>query len=94
MRQRDAFKRWWGGAAIGVLTLLILAAGLCCLEQEVMDHHGVPVDLCSMAILISVASLTVGALLLLGLTPTLGRPLLATIHLAVPKPPPRHIRLS
>ena len=94
MRQRDAFKRWWGGAAIGALTLLILAAGFCCLDQDGMDHHGVPMDLCSMAILISVGSLAVGALLLLGLTPTLGRPLLATIHLAVPKPPPRRIRFS
>ena len=93
MGHRDALRGWSGGAVIGVLALLILAAGLCCLEQDGMGHHGVTVDLCSMAIQISVVG-AIGALVLVGLTPTPGRPLFATVPLAVPKPPPRSARFS
>ncbi len=94
MGKRDALRQWSGYAAIGVLALLILAAGLCCLDQDGMGHHAVSMGLCSVAVMLSVASLAVVTLLLLGLTPTPGRETLATVPLAVPKPPPRYIRLS
>ena len=85
---------WWGGAAIGVLALLFLAAGFCCLDQDGMDPHGMSIDLCAMAIGIIFVNLTAGTLVLLGLAPTAGRPWVATILLAVPKPPPRRARIS
>lgn len=94
MNQRQALERWWGAAALGVIVLLFLAVGFCCLEQDGIHHHGVPMDLCSMAILILVVSVSVEAPVLFGLAPTLGRPWSASILLAVPKPPPRPIRLS
>jgi hypothetical protein len=94
MRHRDALRQWWGGAAIGALALLILAAGLCCLDQDGMDHHAVPMGLCSVAVMISVASLAGVTLLLLGLTPTHGPEAFAFVPRAVPEPPPRRIRLS
>ena len=91
MSQCRALKRWWNGAAMGVLALLFLAAGFWCLDADAMDHHGKQVELCCMAIAVPVDSASVGTLVLLGLAPTLGRPLFATIHVAVPKPPPRRI---
>jgi hypothetical protein len=94
MTPRDALERRWVGITIGVLTLLIVAAGLCCLDQDGMDHHAAPMGLCSVAVMISGASLAVVTLLLLGLTPTPGREVFAAVPLAVPKPPPRPIRPS
>ncbi len=93
MGQHDALKRGWGNAGIIALILLILGAGFCCLDQGVMHYHGIPLDLCSIAIVVA-PSLSVAALVRLGLIPTVGRPLFATIPLAVPKPPPRPIRFS
>lgn len=94
MGHRDALSQWWGGLAIAVLAVLIFAAALCCLDQDGMGHHAVSMGLCSVAVMMSVASLAVAILLLLGLTPTPGREAFATVPLAVPKPPPRPIRLS
>jgi hypothetical protein len=94
MLHRDASSQWWGDLAIVALALLIFAAALCCLDQDGMGHHAVSMGLCAVAVMISVASLAVAILLLLGLTPTSGREAFATVPLAVPKPPPRRIRLS
>ena len=94
MGHRDALRQWWGVAAIAAIALLILATSFCCLDRDGMDHHAVPMGLCSVAVVISVAGLAGMMLLLLGLSPTPGREAFATIPLAVPKPPPRPIRLS
>jgi hypothetical protein len=92
MRQRDALKRWWSG--IGVLILLVLTACLFCLQHDCLDHDAGPVGLCSAMITMSVADLAIAMLLPLGLTPIPGRDGVATVPLAVPKPPPRRIRFS
>ena len=95
MIRRHAVRGWWGNAAIAVMALLFLAAGFCCLDRDSMDHHhAVPMGLCSAAVMITVASLAVLTLPLLGLTPIAGPEAFATIPLAVPKPPPRRLRFS
>ena len=96
MRQRDLLNGWWGRAAIAALALLVLAAGLCCLEQGQggMDDHGILMDLCFLMLLVPVVILPLAGLVLRGLAVSLARPAFAGVSLAVPKPPPRRIRLA
>ena len=96
--RRDTLRRSWGYAGMGVLALLILAGGVCCLDHDSadpgdMDHHVVSMGLCS-AMVVSPSGLWSGALLLLGLIPSLRREAFAAVPLSVPKPPPRLARFS
>lgn len=94
-----AVRRSWGYAAIGgALALLILIGAACCLDHESrdpgdIDHHVMSMGLCSV-IVISLPGLGLGALLLVGLIPTLRRETLLAVPLTVPKPPPRLVRSS
>lgn len=92
MGHRDIIlKGWWGGAAITVLTLIILAAGLCYFDQDEdgMDDHAILQDLCFLALMVSSPVI----LLLVELLHPLGRdlrvPVFAAVPRPVPKPPPR-----
>lgn len=95
MGQRDLLKRWWGRAAVAALALLVLAAGLCCFgqSQNGMDDHAMLMDLCLLALLLPAVLLLLPGNLPHALAVNLGRVALATVPLAVPKPPPRPIRL-
>lgn len=96
MRQRDRLKGWWGRAALAALALVILAAGFCCLVQIQMgmDAHRVVMDLCLLMLLIPVVILLLAGLVPRGYAVSLARPAFAAVPLAVPKPPPRRIRLA
>lgn len=96
MRQRDVLKGWWGRAAIVALALLILAAGLCCLDQgqSGMDDHGILMDLCLLLLLVPVIILPLTGLVPRGIVVNLARQAFTAVALAVPKPPPRRIRLA
>jgi hypothetical protein len=96
VRQRDLLNSGWGRAAIAALTVLILAAGFCCLDQEQsgMDDHGNLMALCFLLL-----PLPAVILLLAGFVPrefavALAGPAFAAVPLAVPEPPPRRIRLA
>jgi hypothetical protein len=96
VRERDLWKGRWAGAAIVALALLILAAGLCCLDQDQsgMDDHGTLMDLCFLMLLVPAIILPLAGLVPRGLAVSLARPAFAAVPLAVPKPPPRRIRLA
>jgi len=76
--------------------LLILAAGLCCFDQgqSGMDDHGIPMDLCFLMLLVPAVILPLAGLVPRGFAVALARPAFAAVPLAVPKPPPRRIRLA
>jgi len=96
MRQRDLLKGWWGWAAIAALALVILAAGLCCIEQGQggMDDHGMLMELCLLMVLVPAVILPLAGLVPRGVAASIARPAFAAVPLAVPKPPPRRIRLA
>ena len=96
MRQRDLLKRWWGGAAIAALALLILAAGLCCLDQgqSGMDDHSMLLDLCFLMLAVPAVIPHLAGPLSRGFAVNLLRPAFAAVSLAVPKPPPRRLHLA
>jgi hypothetical protein len=95
VKQRDLFKGRWGRAAIAALSLLILAAGLCCLDQAQsgMDDHGALADLCFLLLLIPAVILPLVGFVPREFAVAFAGPAFAAIPLAVPKPPPRRIRL-
>ena len=97
MGHRDLLlKGRWGGAAIAALVLVILAAGLCCLDQDQhgMDARAMPMDLCFLLLVVpAVIPLLVG-LLPRGLAADFRLPAFAAVPMAVPKPPPRSFRLA
>jgi len=93
MWNRDLFGPRCNRAAIVALVLLMLGAGLCCLGQDGMDDDAMPQDLCVLVLLIPAVILPLAGLLPHGLAASLGRPVFAAVPLAVPKPPPRRIRL-
>jgi hypothetical protein len=78
------------------LALIILAAGLCCLDQGQggMDDHGILMDLCFLMLLASAVILPLAGLVPRGYAVSFARPAFAAVPLAVPKPPPRRIRLA
>jgi len=96
VRQRDLLKGWWGRAAIAALALLILAAGLCCVEQGQggMDDHAMLLDFCLLLVVVAAIILPLAGLAPRGAALSLPRPAFAAVPLAVPKPPPRRIRLA
>ena len=96
MGHRDLLKGWWGGAAIAALALVILAAGLCCLDldQNGMDDHAMAMDLCFLLLVVPAVILLLVGVLSPGLTVDLGPPAFAAVPIAVPKPPPRSFRLA
>lgn len=96
MERRDLLNGWWGRTALSVLVLVILAAGLCCFDQDqsAMDDHGMPLDLCFLMFVIPAVILLLAGLLPRGFVVSLGPPALAVVPLAVPKPPPRFIGLA
>jgi hypothetical protein len=96
MRLRDLLKARWGPAAIAALTLLVLAAGLCCLDegQSGMDDHSMLMGLCFLMLAVPAAIPLLIGPLSRGFALNLLRPAFAAIPLAVPKPPPRRFRLA
>lgn len=96
MGQRDLLKGWRGRAAMAALALLILAAGLCCFDpdQGGMDDHGILMDLCFLMLLVPAVILPLAGLVPRGLAVSIARPVVATVSLVVPEPPPRRIRLA
>ena len=91
MEQRDLLRGWRGGALITALTLVILAAGLCCFDQDQdgMDGHAILQDLCFLALQMPPVILLLVGLFHAGLAPDFGVLIFAAVHLSVPKPPPR-----
>jgi hypothetical protein len=96
MRQRDLLKSSWGRAAVAALAVVILAAGLCCLSQGQggMDDDGILMNLCFLMLLVPAIILPLVGLVPRGFAVSLARPAFAAVPLAVPKPPPRRIRLA
>ncbi len=94
MRNRDLFGPSCNRAAIVALVLLMLGAGLCCVGQDGMGDHAMSQDLCPLVLLVPAVILPLAGLLPRGLDASLGRPAFAAVALAVPKPPPRRIRLA
>jgi hypothetical protein len=76
--------------------LLILAAGLCCLEQGQggMDDPAMLMDFCLLMVLLPAVILPLARLAPRGFAVSFARPAFAAVPLAVPKPPPRRIRLA
>jgi hypothetical protein len=95
VRQRDLFKARWGRAAIAALALLLFAAAFCCLEQAQsgMDGHGALADLCFLVLLIPAVILPLVGFVPREFAVAFAGPAFAAVPLAVPKPPPRRIRL-
>lgn len=91
MGHRDLLRGWQGRAVITALTLIILAAGLCCFDQDQngMDDHAMLQDLCFLALQMPSVILLLVGLFRAGLAPDLGGPIFAAVPLPVPKPPPR-----
>ena len=94
MWNRDLFGPSCNRAAIVALVLLILGAGLCCVGEDGMGDHAMPRDLCPLVLLVPAVILPLAGVLPHGLAASLGRPAFAAVPLAVPKPPPRRIRLA
>ena len=96
MGHGDLLKGWWGRAAIAALALLMLAAGFCCFgqDQNGMDDHAMPMDLCFLLLAVPAAILFLVAILPRGFVVSFWQPAFATIPIAVPKPPPRSLRLA
>jgi hypothetical protein len=96
VRQRDLLKGRWGRGAIAALALLILAAGFCCLDQDQsgMDDHGTLMDLCFLLLLVPAVILLLSGFVPREFAVALAGPAFAAVPLAVPKPPPRRIRLT
>ena len=96
MRLRYLLKGSWGRVAIATLALLILAAGLCCPDQDQggMGDHGILMGLCLLVLLVPAVILPLAGLVPRGFEVSLARPVFAAVPLAVPKPPPRRIGLA
>jgi len=79
-----------------VLTLFVVAAGLCCLDQNQngMDDHAMLMGLCFLMLVVPPVILPMAGLLPRGLAVNLGHPAFAGVPGAVPKPPPRSFRLA
>jgi hypothetical protein len=96
MKLRDLLKRRWGGTAIAALALLILAAGFCCLDQgqSGMDDHSMLMDLCFLMLVAPAMIPLLAGSVSRGFAVNLLLPAFTAVPLAVPKPPPRRIRLA
>ena len=96
MGHRDLLKGWWGRAATAALVLVLLAAGFCCLDQgqNAMDDHAMFMDLCFLMLVGPAVILLLAGVLPRGLAVNLGLPAFAIVPIAVPKPPPRRVRLA
>ena len=84
-----------GRAAIAALILVILAAGLCYLDkgQDGLDDHTMVQDLCLLVLLVPTVILPLAGLLPHGLAVDVKLPVLPTVLIPVPSPPPRRTRL-
>ena len=84
-----------GMAAVAALILVILAAGLCYFDQDQdgLDDHTMVQDLCLLALLVPTVILFLAGLLPHGLAESLKSPVLPTVLIPVPSPPPRRTRL-
>lgn len=89
-------KRGWSRPAIAVLTLLVLAAGLCAFDhdQDGEDDGLMLHDLCLLALLVPAVAVLVVGLLPSELVLSLRRPAHVSVPLSVPKPPPRSAYLT
>jgi hypothetical protein len=96
VRQRDLVKGRWGRAAITALALLLFAAAFCCLEQAQsgMDEHGSVMDLCLLLLLTPAVILPLAGFVAREFVVALAGPAFAAVPVAVPKPPPRRVRLA
>lgn len=91
MGQRGLLSERQGRALVTALILIILAAGLCCFDQDQdgMDDHAMLQDLCFLALQMPPVILLLVGLFHAGLAPDLGVPIFAAVPPPVPKPPPR-----
>jgi hypothetical protein len=101
MGQRDYLTRWWGRAAIAAFVLLafvllILAAGLCCLDQgqSAMDDHSMLMGFCFLMLVVPAVIPLLAGPPSRGFAVNLLRPAFAAVPLSVPKPPPRPSRFA
>lgn len=78
-------------AAMAALILVILAAGLCYFDQDQdgLGDHAMVQDLCLLALLVPTVILPLRGLLPHGLAVDLKPPVLPTVLIPVPSPPPR-----
>ena len=88
----SSFRGW---AAVAALSLVILAAGLCYFDQDQdgVDDHAMVQDLCLLALLVPTVILPLAGLVPHGLAEDLALPVLPTVLIPVPSPPPRRTRL-
>ncbi len=75
---------------------LVYTAGLCCLDldQGGMDDQSMLMDLCFLMLAVPAVILVLTGPLSHGFDVNILRPAFAAVPLAVPKPPPRRIRLA
>jgi hypothetical protein len=91
MGQRNLSMGRRGRVAIAALALLILTAGLCCLDQDQggMDDQSMLMDLCFLMLAVPPVIPLLAGPLSRGFVVNILRPAFAAVPLAVPKPPPR-----
>ena len=95
MGRLDRLRGARGRAAVAALIVIILAAGLCYFDQDQdgADDHAMVQDLCLLALLVPTVILPLAGLVPHGLAEDLALPVLPTVLIPVPSPPPRRPRL-
>ena len=96
MSHRELVKRRLSVAAVVAVTLLVLGAGLCCLDshQGGMGDDAMPLGLCFLGLAVLTVILLLRRPLLRGSVVSFGLPAFAAVPLPVPKPPPRSFSLA
>jgi hypothetical protein len=79
-----------------LFALVVLGAGLCLFDHndDGLDGHGMPQDLCCVMLVVPAVTLTLSRLVPRGLVVTLTRAELIAVPLSVLDPPPRRSLLA